>query len=141
MFKVRRIRLAEYVRLHTVSLQSNACVNSYRQCPTLISHGTSCLCIIQNLILLCCDLYTRFVLTRNVISMIVPLLAVGYDDMRNACCTAMASVFENDKHGSTTLQSVKLIGQFVKSRNFAVRVEVPFLHHLLYHQHCGLIIH
>jgi hypothetical protein len=51
---------------------------------------------------------------------------------RTQCIKAIHTVFENDKQGGTTRQTVKLIGQFVKSKGFRSRPEVPTMPSFLF---------
>ncbi|ELR22289.1 nucleolar complex associated protein, putative [Acanthamoeba castellanii str. Neff] len=65
----------------------------------------------------------HFNFTWNIISLLVPYLASNNAELRTQCIKAIHTVFENDKQGGTTRQTVKLIGQFVKSKGFRSRPE------------------
>ena len=67
---------------------------------------------------------SHFNFSWNIVSLIVPLMNADDEKLRAVCCGAIEAVFDNDTRGSTTLQTVKLIGQFVKAKSFNVHNEV-----------------
>ncbi|KAJ3096973.1 Nucleolar complex protein 3 [Phlyctochytrium planicorne] len=91
------------------------------------SVGTTCIRCLTELL----TGATHFNFRSNIMTAVVGHMATrNPPDIAVMCCNAIKRVFQNDLSGETSLEAVRLIAKFVKTRNFMVPAEVlgTFLH-------------
>ncbi|KAL5021006.1 hypothetical protein ScPMuIL_000161 [Solemya velum] len=68
--------------------------------------------------------HSHFNYRNNIITVLVPLMTNRIPQISDTACEAMKKLFREDKSGEVSLEVVKCIGRFIKSKNYEVNPKV-----------------